>query len=105
VPSIIKAHFAWTWQCSTLNRSDEVVSLLMACIQPYCVRLPHHTDDNGKILPSTREVFGVLGMFHETKTPQPGVFHFLAFICVFLYFCYYRKQSQNIVSFYHTAIH
>ena len=104
MPSIIKAHFAWTWQCSTLNRSDEVVSLLMACIQPYFVRLPHNTDHNGQILPSTREVFGVLGMFHETKTPQPGVFCFSGYICIFLYFCYYRKQSQNIASFYHTAI-
>ena len=83
MPSIIKAHFAWTWQCSMLNQSDEVVSLLMACIQPYCICLSHHTDNNGQILPPTLEVFGVLGMFHETKTPQPGLCCFLALICVF----------------------
>jgi hypothetical protein len=76
----VKAHFAWTWQCSTLNRSDEVVSLLMACIQPFCVRLPHHTAHNGQISPLSREVFGVLGLFHETKTAQPGVSDFLTSI-------------------------
>ena len=63
-------------QCSTLNRSDEVVSLLMACIQPFCVRLPHHTAHNGQISPLSQEVFGVLGLFHETKTAQPGVSRF-----------------------------
>ncbi|KAF8814965.1 hypothetical protein BYT27DRAFT_7081092 [Phlegmacium glaucopus] len=73
VPSIIKSHFAWTWQCSTLNRSDEVVSLLMACIQPFSLHLQPFMDRTGQILPITREVFGVLAMFHETKTAQPGV--------------------------------
>ena len=86
MPSIIKAHFAWTWQCSTLNRSDEVVSLLIACIQPYCVHLPHQNDHNSQILPSSQEVFGVLGMFHETKTAQPGVFHFFVLFLVFITF-------------------
>jgi hypothetical protein len=52
----------------------------MACIQPFSVRLPHHTNHNGQVSPLTREVFGVLGMFHETKTAQPGVSHFLTFI-------------------------
>ena len=88
VPSIVKVHFAWTWQCSTLNRSDEVVSLLMACIQPFCIRLPHHTAHNGQISPLTREVFGVLGLFHKTKTAQPGVSHFSISTCIFLHFYY-----------------
>jgi len=73
VPSIIKAHFSWTWQCSTLNRSDELVSLLMACIQPFNLRLPNYTEHNGQISPVNREIFGVLALFHETKIPQPGV--------------------------------
>jgi hypothetical protein len=73
VPSIIKSHFAWTWQCATLNRSDEVVSLLMACIQPFFLDLPPFTDHSGQIAPVTREVFGVLALFHETKIAQPGV--------------------------------
>ncbi|KAF8964903.1 hypothetical protein BDZ97DRAFT_1918603 [Flammula alnicola] len=51
LPSIIKAHFAWTWQCSMLNRSDELVSMLMALNQ---------------------QVFEVLAMLYETKTAQPG---------------------------------
>ncbi|KAF8961564.1 hypothetical protein BDZ97DRAFT_1201735 [Flammula alnicola] len=72
LPSIIKAHFSWTWQCSTLNRSDELVSLLMACIQPFSLRLPDYTDHNGRISPLNRQALGVLAMFHETKTAQPG---------------------------------
>jgi hypothetical protein len=76
VPSVIKSHFAWTWQCSTLNRSDELVSLLMACIQPFNLRLPDYTNLNGQISPLNRSVFGVLAMFHETKVAKPGVFFF-----------------------------
>ncbi len=49
--------------------------MLMSCIQPFGVRLPHYTNHNGQVSPLTREVFGVLGMFHETKTAQPGVSH------------------------------
>ena len=73
VPSIIKSHFSWTWQCSTLNRSDELVSLLMACIQPFYLHLPNYTEHNGQISSVNREIFGVLALFHETKTAQPGV--------------------------------
>jgi hypothetical protein len=77
VPSIIKSHFSWTWQCSTLNRSDELVSLLMACIQPFYLHLPNYTEHNGQISSVNREIFGVLALFHETKTAQPGVTIFL----------------------------
>ena len=45
----------------------------MACVQPFSVRLPHYVDHNGQMSPSIREVFGVLGLFHETKIPKPGV--------------------------------
>ena len=95
MPSIVKAHFAWTWQCSTLNRSDEVVSLLMSCIQPFCVRLPHHTAQNDQISPLYREVFGVLGLFHETKTAQPGVSQMLTSICVSYFFIYLQKMEPK----------
>ena len=54
----------------------------MACIQPFCVRLPHHTAHNGQTSPLSREVFGVLGLFHETKTAQPGVSQILTSINV-----------------------
>ena len=51
----------------------------MSCIQPFGVRLPHYNNHNGQVSTLTREVFGVLGMFHETKTAQPGVSHFFDF--------------------------
>ncbi|PPR04719.1 hypothetical protein CVT24_011841 [Panaeolus cyanescens] len=72
LPSIIKAHFSWTWQCATLNRSDEVVSMTLASIHPYNLPLPNYTYQDGRISATGREVFGVLAMFHETKTAQPG---------------------------------
>ncbi|KAF8234981.1 hypothetical protein L208DRAFT_1376676 [Tricholoma matsutake] len=34
-PSMIKAHFSWTWQCMTLNHGDELANLLLLCIQPH----------------------------------------------------------------------
>ncbi|KAK0449056.1 uncharacterized protein EV420DRAFT_1565645, partial [Desarmillaria tabescens] len=40
VPTIIKSHFAWTWQATTLNRGDEVINLPMSCLQPYHVNIP-----------------------------------------------------------------
>ncbi|PPR03704.1 hypothetical protein CVT24_007425 [Panaeolus cyanescens] len=72
LPSIIKAHFSWTWQCATLNRSDEVVSMTLVSIHPYNLPLPNYTYQDGRISATGREVFGVLAMFHETKTAQPG---------------------------------
>lgn len=73
VPSIIKAHFSWTWQCSTLNRSDEVVSMTIGRLQPHFLTIPNWTEDRGRVLPPDRAEFGVLAMFHETKTSKPGV--------------------------------
>jgi len=60
-----------------LNRSDELVSLVMACIQPFYLHLPNYTDHNGQISPVNQKVFGVLALYHETKTPKPGVIVFL----------------------------
>jgi hypothetical protein len=52
----------------------------MACIQPFYLHLPNYTEHNGRISPVTgnREMFGVLALFHETKTAKPGVTFFLA---------------------------
>ena len=61
-----------------LNRNDELVSLLMACIQPFYLHLPNYTEHNGQISPINWEIFGVLALFHETKTAQSGVTIFLA---------------------------
>ena len=30
VPSVIKAHFSWNWQCTTLNCGDELINLLLS---------------------------------------------------------------------------
>jgi hypothetical protein len=79
VPSVVKAHFAWTWQCSTLNRSDELVSLPMACIQPYALKLPEYQLKNGSVSPVFQMVEGVLAMFYETKTARPGVILIFSF--------------------------
>ncbi|KAH8981783.1 hypothetical protein EDB86DRAFT_2769787, partial [Lactarius hatsudake] len=54
LPSIIKAHFSWTWQCTTLNRGDELVNLLLNCLQPYRLSVPEHMPINGR-RPGKRE--------------------------------------------------
>jgi hypothetical protein len=66
-----------------------MVSLLMACIQPFYLNLPNYTEHNGQISPVNREFFGVLALFHETKTAQPGVTIFLAVAQILLNMCYY----------------
>jgi hypothetical protein len=75
VPSIIKAHFSWTWQCTTLNRGDELVNLrlLLSCIQPYQLCIPENMPINGRRPGLGRYLFGVLSLYHETKVPNPGV--------------------------------
>jgi hypothetical protein len=73
VPSIIKAHFSWTWQCTTLNRGDELVNLLMSCLQPFQLCVPEHMPINGHRPGLGRYFFGVLSLYHETKVPKPGV--------------------------------
>ena len=77
VPSIIKAHFSWTWQCTTLNRGDELVNLLLSCLQPYQLCVPEHMPVNGRRPGLGRYFFGVLSLYHETKVPKPGVSHLL----------------------------
>ncbi|KAK0438855.1 uncharacterized protein EV420DRAFT_1585393 [Desarmillaria tabescens] len=49
VPTIIKSHFAWTWQATTLNRGDEVINLPMSCLQPYHVNIPDFRFSNGQV--------------------------------------------------------
>ncbi|KAG2126022.1 hypothetical protein DEU56DRAFT_721617, partial [Suillus clintonianus] len=46
--SVIKAHQCWTWQCTTLNWGDELVTLLLSCIQPYKVFVPDYTTADGR---------------------------------------------------------
>jgi hypothetical protein len=88
VPSIIKAHFSWTWQCTTLNRGDELVNLLLSCIQPYQLCVPEHMPINGRRPGLGRYLFGVLSLYHETKVPKPGVV---------LYYYFYAYTSQTYI--------
>ncbi|KAH9006639.1 hypothetical protein EDB84DRAFT_1605017 [Lactarius hengduanensis] len=73
VPSIIKAHFSWTWQCTTLNRGNELVNLLLNCLQPYQLSIPEHMPINGRRPGVGCYLFGVLSLYYETKVPKPGV--------------------------------
>ena len=70
---MIKSHFAWTWQCSTLNRSDELVSLPLACIHPYTLRVPEYQLHDRSVSPIIQSIPGVLALHYETKTSRPGV--------------------------------
>ena len=70
---MLKAHFSWTWQCTTLNRGDELANLLLACIQPHRLSIPDFRASKGHSFGHSRSVFGVLSMYHETKVPKPGV--------------------------------
>lgn len=73
VPTIIKALFAWNWQCATLNRGDELVNLPLGCLQPYQVHISEYTTADGRRSGYGRRFFGVLSLFHESKVTKPGV--------------------------------
>lgn len=77
VTLIIKAHFSWTWQCTVLNCGNELVNLLLSCLQPYQLCVPEHMPINGCQLGLGCNFFGVLSLYHETKVPKPGVSHLL----------------------------
>ncbi|OBZ73763.1 hypothetical protein A0H81_05817 [Grifola frondosa] len=70
--SIIKAHFGWTWQCMTLNHGDELVTLLLSCIQPHQLFIPDYTTADGHWSGFGRYIFSVLSLYHETKVAKPG---------------------------------
>ena len=73
MPSIVKAHFSWNWQCTTLTRGDELVNLRLPCIQPYRLFIPDYTTADGRRSGHGSRFFGVLSLYHETKTAKPGV--------------------------------
>jgi hypothetical protein len=73
VPSIIKAHQCWTWQCTTLTRGDELINLPLSFIQPYKILIPDYTTADGRRSGSGQFFFGVLSLYHETKVAKPGV--------------------------------
>ncbi|KAF8257339.1 hypothetical protein EI94DRAFT_1809583 [Lactarius quietus] len=62
LPSIIKAHFSWTWQCTTLNHGDELVNLLLSCLQPFQLCVPEHMPINGRRPGLGHYFFGVLSL-------------------------------------------
>jgi hypothetical protein len=73
VNSIVKSHFAWNWQSATLNRGDELVSLPLAFLQPFVIRLADCSYSNGRPVGISRNVFGVLSMIWDTKTANADV--------------------------------
>ena len=56
-----------------LNRGNELVNLLLSCLQPYQLYIPEHMPINGRRHSMGRHLFGVLSLYHETKVPKPGV--------------------------------
>ena len=73
VNSIVKSHFAWNWQSATLNCGNKLVCLPLAFLQPYAIRLADSSYSNGRPVGISREIFGVLGMFWDTKTANADV--------------------------------
>ncbi|KAF8230614.1 hypothetical protein L208DRAFT_1378470 [Tricholoma matsutake] len=53
---------------ATLNRGDELVCLPLAFLQPYTICLTDSSYSNSRLVGMSREIFGVLGMFWDTKT-------------------------------------
>ncbi|KAH8995285.1 hypothetical protein EDB86DRAFT_3077787 [Lactarius hatsudake] len=72
LPSIVKAHFSWNWQCTTLTHGDELVNLRLPCIQPYHLFIPDYTTADGRRSGRGSRFFGVLSLYHESKTAKPG---------------------------------
>ena len=68
VLSIIRAVFCWNWQCTTLNRSEEMLNLHLCCLQPYTVNLPDFTTVHRHRAGPGRSFFGVLAIYRESKT-------------------------------------
>jgi hypothetical protein len=73
MPSIVKAHFSWNWQCTTLTCGDELVNLRLPCIHPYHLFIPDSTTADGRRSGHGSRFFGVLSLYHESKTAKPGV--------------------------------
>lgn len=72
LPTIIKAHFSWNWQCTTLTRGDELTNLPISCLQPYKLSVPMFATVDGRRCGLGRPVFGVLSLYYDTKTVTPG---------------------------------
>ena len=73
VPSIIKAHLSWTWQCTTLMKGDEITNLPIFCVQPHRLFIPDYTTADGRRSGHGSHFFGVLSLYHKMKMAKPGV--------------------------------
>jgi hypothetical protein len=89
----IKAHFSWTWQCTTLNRGDELINLLLNCLQPHSLLVPNYTTPDGRHCGVGKYYFGVLSLYHETKVSKPGVRSYL--YCLFYILLRRGQQKQE----------
>jgi hypothetical protein len=79
VQSIIKGLFTWNWQNATLVRGDELVNLPLAYMQPYKMLLVDTTFSSGRVMSSTRRMFGIMSLYYDKKTSRPDVSPF--FLC------------------------
>jgi hypothetical protein len=61
------------WQSTTLNRGDELVNLPLAFLQPHAIRVAESNYLHGRPVGMTREIFGILSMFWDTKTANADV--------------------------------
>ncbi|KAF8590847.1 hypothetical protein K439DRAFT_1611762 [Ramaria rubella] len=72
LPSIIKSHFAWNWQCATIIRGDELISLPMSCLQPHQIHIPDYLTPDGRRSGTGKWCTGVLSLYYESKVKKPG---------------------------------
>lgn len=104
-PSILKSHAAWSEMKATLNRGDELGNLPISCLQPHKLFIPSSLNTSGRIEAGGEYRFGILSLFHETKTAKPGVSSLL-FILLFhrLQALFNSKKSLFTTSIFHIAI-
>ncbi|KAF8513082.1 hypothetical protein JB92DRAFT_3096623 [Gautieria morchelliformis] len=72
VLSIIKSHFAWNWQCTTIIRGDELINLPLSCLQPHQIHIPEYLTPDGQRSGTGKWHFGVLSLYYESKVKKPG---------------------------------
>jgi len=103
VNSIVKAHFAWCWQSTTLNRGDELVNLPLAFLQPYAIRVADSNYLHDQPVGITREIFGILSMFWDTKTANADVCIVICKINVtqHSHHSFGRKMNLHTILLYH----
>ncbi|KAF8584502.1 hypothetical protein K439DRAFT_1566980 [Ramaria rubella] len=73
LPSIIKSHFAWNWQCTTIIHGDELISLPMSYLQPHQIHIPDYLTPDGHRSGTGKWCTGVLSLYYESKAKKLGI--------------------------------